>query len=208
MTLLSLSQVAIARGEFVLCRDVSFALHQGDICHLVGENGLGKTTLLLQIMGLLPTTTGTIDYFGQKYAKGAVYIGHQSGIHEQLSVAQNLRFLLSLYQITPSDAKLEAALAAVGLAGYQNIKSGELSAGQMRRVGLAKLWLLDAKIAPLWVLDEPLTALDTAMVAALSSRLHAFAQDGGAVLLTSHQPLTVATKIINLADYAQELQDE
>lgn len=213
MVVLSVSELTIARGEFVLCEKLGFELHSGDICHLVGENGLGKTTLLMQLMGLLPTLIGKIDYLGQPSAQGAVYVGHQSGMHERLSVAQNLRFLLSLYQVTPSDDELEMALAEVGLSGYQHIKSSELSAGQIRRVGLAKLWLLDAAIAPLWVLDEPLTALDTNMVANLSARIAAFAQLGGAVLLTSHQPVAIATKTINLADYhlvdyRQEVQDE
>ncbi len=206
--IVALKNLSVQRGEFVLCHDVSFELYQGEIAHLVGENGLGKTTLLMQLMGMLPIVTGAVEYLGQASAKGAVYVGHQAGIHELLNVAQNLRFLASLYQLTPSDEEIAAALSAVGLSGYQQINSRELSAGQSRRVGLAKLWLVDASVAPLWVLDEPLTALDVAMVDVLLARIHTFAKQGGTVLLTSHQPLSIATKTINLTKYIQRVQDE
>lgn len=199
--LLSLKNVNIARSEFVLCHNVSFELARGEICHLLGENGLGKTTLLMQIVGLLPTLSGQIDYLGRPFAKGAVYLPHQTGVQESLTVRQNLAFLLALYGITPSDDELEVALTMAGLAGLSHIPARELSAGQTRRISLARLWLLTPDISPLWVLDEPLTALDVAMVATLSERLQAFVKEGGAVLLTSHQPIDIATKAVDLSDF-------
>lgn len=199
--LLSLKNVNIARSEFVLCHNVSFELARGEICHLLGENGLGKTTLLMQIVGLLPTLSGQIDYLGNQVAKGAVYLPHQTGVQESLTVRQNLAFLLALYGVTPSDEQLEIALQQAGLAGLSHVPARELSAGQTRRISLARLWLLTPDISPLWVLDEPLTALDVAMVATLSARLKAFAGAGGAVLLTSHQPIDIATKTVDLSDF-------
>lgn len=203
MPILTLHNVTVARGDFVLCDGVNLTLGAGDICHLVGQNGLGKTTLLMQITGILPTLSGQIDYQGKHNAKGAVYVSHQTGIHENLSVAQNLSFLVALYGICPTSEEIEVALAQVGLAGFGDVKVGELSAGQGRRVGLARLWLLDTNHAPLWVLDEPLTALDVAMVIKLSGRIIDFAKSGGAVLITSHQALDIATMTVNLTDFVQ-----
>lgn len=208
LTILSVKNTTVARGDFVLCDGVSFSLSAGEICHLVGQNGLGKTTLLMQIMGILPTLDGDISYQNKPNAGGAVYVSHQTGIHESLTVAQNLTFLLSLYGIRPNASQLALALGAVGLAGFDEVKANELSAGQSRRVGLARLWLLTPEIAPLWVLDEPLTALDVTMVATLSNRLVEFANQGGAVLMTSHQALDFATKTVDLANFINGKQDD
>lgn len=199
--ILSLQNVAVARGDFVLCDGVSFVLHAGDICHLCGQNGLGKTTLLMQITGILPTLLGQIVYQGE----GMLYVSHQTGIHESLSIVQNLTFLLSLYGIRPTLDDIDKALIAVGLAGMNDVKAGELSAGQSRRAGLARLWLMNKTHAPLWVLDEPLTALDIRMAHKLAERLCEFANSGGAVLITSHQTLNCATKHLDLADFAQTI---
>lgn len=201
---LSLQDVSISRGEFVLCQAVNMTLKRGDICHVLGENGLGKTTLLMQIVGLLPTLTGRIDYLGQQTAAGAVFVAHQTGIHESLSVRQNLRFLLALYGLDVGDEKLEFALSMAGLTGLADVPARELSAGQSRRVGLSRLWLLTPEVSPLWVLDEPLTALDVAMVSRLSERIQAFAEAGGAVLLTSHQPMAIANQRLELAQFVGE----
>lgn len=194
---LLLSGVNVARGDLVLRADVSFALSAGEVCHLVGQNGAGKSTLLMQIAGMLPTPKGTID------AKPLVYVGHAVGISELLTVEQNLRFLTALYDTKPSGEDLQAALAAVGLLGYQDLRGGELSAGQTRRAALAKLWLLDAKTAPLWLLDEPFTALDTAMTQRLFAKIQDFAKSGGAALFTSHQAAPIATSIVDLADFCE-----
>lgn len=195
--LLQLENVSVQRGELVLCAEVSFVVKAGEIVHLVGENGLGKTTLLMQLTNLLPTISGKIS----RTNKPMLYVSHSLALHESLTVAQNLRFLLSLYDKRVCDDKLSQALAQVGLSGYEDVLVAQLSAGQGRRVGLARLWLLTADVAPLWILDEPLTALDVAMVNKLCERFLSFVADGGAILLTSHQSLPIATKTINLADF-------
>lgn len=195
--ILTVDQLDIQRGEFVLCQGVNFQLYAGDVCHLVGENGLGKTTLMSQIAGLLPTVSGQVVCTG-----AMVYVLHQLGISPALTVAQNLRFLLSLYGVTATDQMIDNALSCVGLQGLQEVSSVQLSAGQMRRVGLARLFVLTPKNAPFWLLDEPLTALDMAMVKILEERIMQFAQAGGAVLMTSHQTTCAANKKLDLAEFA------
>lgn len=179
-------------------------LNRGDICHLVGENGTGKTTFIMQLAGLLPIEAGEVLYLGEKSLPiQPLYIAHQVGIHLQLTVEQNLRFLLALYGITPSVNELEQALVWVGLAGYDNVACYQLSAGQTRRVGLARLWFGQGYVDsfPFWLLDEPLTALDIAMVAKIEAILQGFASRGGAVLMTSHQAVAVANKQLDLTQY-------
>lgn len=196
--LLTVHNLSIKRGDMTLCRHIDCTVRCGDIIHLTGENGLGKTTLLMQLLGLLPTDEGDIS---QPKNARPLYIAHQAGISDVLTVEQNLYFLMALYGITPSDDELDRALECVGLDGYRHMPVSRLSAGQTRRVGLARLWLLSPKTASLWVLDEPLTALDVAMVKQLGDRLKMFASQGGGVLLTSHQPVDVATKVFDLTAY-------
>lgn len=195
--ILHLDHVDVQRGDFLLCQAVNKTLYAGDVCHLIGENGLGKTTLLSQIAGLLPITTGKACMSG-----ACVYVSHQLGISAALTVEQNLRFLLSLYGVDADAAMIEQALSCVGLDGLEDVSCAQLSAGQMRRVGLARLFVLDVVHAPFWLLDEPLTALDVAMVTHLESRIAAFAKSGGAVLMTSHQATYAATCTLDLAEFA------
>lgn len=194
--ILHLQDVAIGRGDFVLCDKVNLALSAGDICHLIGENGLGKTTLLNQIAGLLPTLHGHIK------KSNLVYVSHQLGISPSLTVAQNLRFLLSLYHLNADDDTLDFALDCVGLYGLGDTSSIQLSAGQKRRIALARLFIMTPKHAPLWLLDEPLTALDVAMVGRLEQRMSEFAKQGGAILATSHQAMQGANLRLDLTEFA------
>lgn len=205
--ILDVKELCVMRAESVLCQGVSFCLQAGDICHIIGQNGLGKTTLMMQLVGVLPSLVGQIDYFGAKNAKGALYVSHQSGILDGLTVYENLAFLLSLYEKSAKRACLDEALSSVGLDGYGEMVCAKLSAGQKRRVALARLWLHQPDDAPLWILDEPLTALDGQMVAVLLKRLQDFAAAGGAVLLTSHQAIDIATKTLNLLDYVGEYHE-
>ncbi|AGP49763.1 ABC transporter ATPase [Psychrobacter sp. G] len=200
--LLALDELTVQRGEIPLCEGVSLKLSAGSICHLIGANGTGKTTLLMQLAGLLPVLTG------ETYYQGAVslpiqplYVSHQLGIHPNLTVAQNLTFLLNLYGITPSAADIDDALTWVGLQGFETISSSHLSAGQTRRITLARLYLLTPEVTPLWLLDEPFTALDVDMVARMEDRLRDFAHEGGAILMTSHQVVGVANQVLDLSDY-------
>ena len=199
---LACNEMTVQRGEIPLCEAVDFTLSAGDICHLVGANGTGKTTLLMQLAGLLPVLTGEVYYQGSKTLPiQPLYVSHQLGIHPSLTVAQNLTFLLNLYGITPSRDDIDAALNWVGLQGFETISSSHLSAGQTRRITLARLYLLTPKVTPLWLLDEPFTALDVDMVARMEVRLREFANMGGAILMTSHQPVAVANQVLDLSGY-------
>ncbi|MBO6199968.1 MAG: heme ABC exporter ATP-binding protein CcmA [Psychrobacter sp.] len=200
--LLALDKLTVQRGEIPLCEGVTLNLATGSICHLVGANGTGKTTLLMQLAGLLPVLSGEVIYQGAiSLPVQPLYVSHQLGIHPNLTVAQNLTFLLNLYGISPSTADIDDALTWVGLQGFETISSSHLSAGQTRRITLARLYLLTPEVTPLWLLDEPFTALDVDMVARMEDRLREFATAGGAILMTSHQAVGVANQVLDLSDY-------
>ena len=200
--LLALDELTVQRGETPLCERVSLHLAAGSICHLVGANGTGKTTLLMQLAGLLPVLSGEVYYQGTASLPiQPLYVSHQLGIHPNLTVAQNLTFLLNLYGITPNATDIDEALTWVGLQGFETISSSHLSAGQTRRITLARLYLLTPDITPLWLLDEPFTALDVDMVARMEDRLRDFAKAGGSILMTSHQAVGVANQVLDLSDY-------
>ena len=200
--LLALDELTVQRGETPLCEGVTLNLAAGSICHLVGANGTGKTTLLMQLAGLLPVLSGEVVYQGAvSLPVQPLYVSHQLGIHPNLTVAQNLTFLLNLYGIGPSTADIDDALTWVGLQGFETISSSHLSAGQTRRITLARLYLLTPDVTPLWLLDEPFTALDVDMVARMEDRLREFATAGGAILMTSHQAVGVANQVLDLSDY-------
>jgi heme exporter protein A len=200
--LLVLDELTVQRGEIPLCEAVTLHLSAGSICHLVGANGTGKTTLLMQLAGLLPVLTGEVVYQGAATLPiQPLYVSHQLVIHPNLTVAQNLTFLLNLYGLIPSATDIDEALTWVGLQGFETLSSSHLSAGQTRRITLARLYLLTPDVTPLWLLDEPFTALDVDMVARMEDRLRDFANAGGAILMTSHQAVGVANQVLDLTEY-------
>lgn len=200
--LLDFDALSVQRGEVPLCEGVSLTLAAGGICHLIGANGTGKTTLLMQLAGLLPVLSGEVSYRGVAgLPVQPLYVSHQLGINPSLTVAQNLTFLLNLYGIAPSRDDMDEALTWVGLQGFEALSSSHLSAGQTRRITLARLYLLTPAVTPLWLLDEPFTALDVDMVVRMETRLSEFAQLGGAIIMTSHQPVSVATQVLDLSGY-------
>ena len=202
--LLTIDKLTVQRGEIPLCAGVELQLAAGGICHLIGANGTGKTTLLMQLAGLLPVLQGSISYRGNAGLPiQPLYISHQLGIHPNLTVSQNLIFLLNLYGITPSATDIDEALAWVGLQGFETISSSHLSAGQTRRITLARLYLMSVEVTPLWLLDEPFTALDIDMVARMEQRLQSFAVAGGSILMTSHQAVGVANQVLDLSEYLE-----
>lgn len=198
--LLCLVQLSVGRGDLQLCRDVQVQIAAGQIWQVAGENGTGKTTLLLMLAGILPVQVGQLRWRNQPAAQwSALYIGHASGLNSSLSVLDNLRFLCGLNTQAVTTAQLFAAIEQVGLAGYEFVAVARLSSGQKRRVQLARLWLPNP--AELWLLDEPLTALDVRMVTALNQRLSEHAAQGGRVVLTSHQPVHAVTHQLDLQRY-------
>jgi len=164
----------------------------GDMLQIAGPNGSGKTSLLRLLSGLMQPTAGVVMLKGQaldsqrgELARNLLWIGHAAGIKGLLSAEENLTWLCALHQPATREA-IWQALAAVGLRGFEDVPCHTLSAGQQRRVGLARLFLSPP---PLWILDEPFTALDKAGVAQLERHLAAHCEGGGMVVLTTHHTL-------------------
>ncbi len=204
--LLQLKNFSIQRADFCLAININLTLATGEICYLTGINGSGKSTLLMQLAGLLPIysedNSSEILYQGKnQLPPKPVFISHQLGIHPNLTVRQNLQFLLNLYGISAKKEELQQALSWVNLLGYEDMICNQLSAGQTRRVNLARLALMQVKDSPLWLLDEPFNALDSKMIEKLKKRLLAFVHSGGAVIITSHQ----AEYVVDIADKILEL---
>jgi heme exporter protein A len=183
------------RGERLLFEKLSFKLNNGNVLYLQGANGSGKTTLLRMICGLSKPYNGNINWCGEninalaeEYSKHVLYIGHLPGIKEDLTALENLQFSLSLSGVDVSVDKAAEALKLLGLAKGLNLPTRMLSQGQKRRVALARLWLQDL---PLWILDEPFTALDANATQLLKQKIEAFAHDGGMVVMTTHQEVTL-----------------
>jgi len=194
--LLHAQSVCLERGYRCLLKDVNFAVQEGQLWQLVGPNGVGKTSFLRALAGLAKVgVSGTIQR-----PETVLYQGHLPGLKPLLSPLENLRWHPSGLGTKELDA-LTWALEKVGLAGYEHLPVNHLSAGQQRRVALARLWLCDA---PLWLLDEPFTAIDSAGAALLGARLLAHVEAGGSVVFTSHQPNRFAEQLqaMDLSAYA------
>jgi heme exporter protein A len=193
--LLTLSNLAFERDDRLLFSGVNLDVLSGDIVQVAGPNGSGKTTLLRLLTGSLTQLEGDILWRGLSVSKQRaqfnseiLYLGHQPGIKAALSPEENLRWLGRLHA-THNQLSIAQALHKVGLLGYEDVPCYSLSAGQHRRVSLARLYLSAAK---LWILDEPFTAIDKAGVAQLELLIEQHAQQGGAVLLTTHQELSLS----------------
>ena len=178
--LLEATQVAIERGDRRLLCGADLSVAGGQIWQLVGANGVGKTSLLRGLAGVARLgVTGEI-----RHGSTFLYLGHASALKLGLSAVDNLRWHPAS-DVTASTSQICESLAAVNLAGYEYRPAGALSAGQQRRVALARLLLSDA---PLWLLDEPFTALDVAGCEWLEARVRDHVNAGGATVFTSHQP--------------------
>ncbi|MFA5960106.1 MAG: heme ABC exporter ATP-binding protein CcmA [Tatlockia sp.] len=174
-----------------LINKVNFSLPPGQLLHLQGANGKGKTTLLKLLAGLLTPHSGDILFKGQSiyanlasYQHALCYVGHKAGINLLLSVKENCVFDLHWGRRLPLD--FSELLEGFGLGGLENTPCYLLSAGLRRRVSLLRIALTNAAV---WLLDEPLIALDTAGVATLMHCLKAHLSFGGQIILTSHQAL-------------------
>ncbi|MFG1496674.1 cytochrome c biogenesis heme-transporting ATPase CcmA [Saccharospirillum sp. HFRX-1] len=188
---LSAQGLRCERDDRLLFDQLELSLMPGDILHLTGPNGSGKTTLLRALVGLGQAVEGQIQWFGGQFRSNEKiwYIGHRPGVTLLQSPLENLRYGLALRGLERNEQELFQALEQVGLRGYEDLPSRQLSAGQQRRVALARLFLDTPSIAA-WVLDEPLTALDDRAVELLKTRIQQFAASGGSVLMTSHHGMS------------------
>ena len=188
---LRVSNLACSRDERVLFSNVSFNLAPGQLLLLEGSNGSGKTTLLRILCGFREADAGDIHWRGEPIADSdyfdeMAYVGHADGSKKELSVLENLNFALALN--TPGHYSIEQALDMVQLAGFDDNPVQTLSAGQKRRLSLARL-LITHNL--LWILDEPFTSLDKQGVDLIENLMMEHTRQGGMVILTSHQDLTL-----------------
>jgi heme exporter protein A len=181
---------------------LGFALSGGELLRVAGENGSGKTSLLRILCGLLVPDGGEVRWSGapiqglrEDYSRHLVYLGHAPAVKDDLSAAENLAFACRIAGIPAAREAVHEALVRGGLAGDAPLR--KLSQGQRRRAALVRLWL--RADVPLWLLDEPFSALDGAGVAMLCALIEAHAARGGAVVYTTHQdPGMAAPRVLEL----------
>jgi heme exporter protein A len=203
LALLQASELECERGGRRLFHGLSFALGAGEALRIAGPNGSGKTSLVRILAGLLPPTQGTVLWKGEPiarlredYSKKLVYLGHSAAVKDELTAGENLAIACRLAGDPTPAHRMEQALERFGLAGVE-FPLKRLSQGQRRRAALARLALSEAK--PLWLLDEPFSALDADGVSLLDALLVEHAKRGGALVFTTHQdPGIAATRMIEL----------
>ncbi|MFL1406257.1 cytochrome c biogenesis heme-transporting ATPase CcmA [Marinobacter sp. M1N3S26] len=205
--LLKAERLECERDGRTLFRDLSFSIVPGTLTRVEGPNGSGKTTLLRILAGLNDNWSGQILWCGQPrhrhwdaVRRNVLYLGHRPGIKGVLTPMENLQALVAGRQAVSRDT-LAQALAQVGLGPWTHVPCEHLSAGQKRRVALARLLFADE---PVWLLDETFTALDVDAVAAVERLLADRVRDGGAVVITTHhQPALEDMARIRLGQAAE-----
>ena len=191
--MLEVHDLAAHRGHARLFEGLSFKVEPGHALVVTGANGTGKTTLLRMLAGLSLPAAGEIRWDGKPVAPfdpavraSIAFAGHAPALKDELTTEENLRALVTLGGETASPEAIRGALDAVALGSRRTLQARVLSQGQRRRVGLARLSLL---MRPLWVLDEPTTALDTAGAAMLAGMIATHLDRGGLAVAATHTPL-------------------
>jgi heme exporter protein A len=194
--MLEVSNLACSRGDHRLFSGLSFNLQPGQIMQVQGVNGSGKTSLLRTLCGFLTPDEGDIAWRGESireldedYYAEMLYLGHLNAIKDELSALENLRISSGLSGLELNEKEAIVALRQMGLRGREMLPTKVLSQGQRRRVALARLLVSDAK---LWILDEPLTALDVGAVGLIQELISHHLAQQGMVIFTTHQSLQVA----------------
>ena len=182
--------LTVARGGVPVLEGVSFVLTSGAALVLRGPNGAGKTTLLRTVAGLQPPMAGTVSGAEDRIA----YAAHADGIKQVLTVAENL----SLWADVFGQSDIEPALEAFNLEDLRDRAAGSLSAGQKRRLGLARLMVTGR---PVWVLDEPTVSLDVASVALFADAVRAHLAAGGSALMATHIDLGLETEVLDVTPH-------
>lgn len=200
--LLSGQDLECSRDDRLLFSGLSFELRSAQVLQIEGANGSGKTSLLRILCGLRAPDAGEVCWQGETisrvredYYSNMVYIGHLPCIKADLSVVENVRALLDTRSKTLADSEISVALHQVGLAAYEDVAGKALSSGQRRRILLAFLVLAKAR---LWILDEPLTALDVQGVALMEGMILKHRAAGGSVIFTTHHGMQLDCEMASL----------
>ena len=193
---LAVIDLSIARGGLPVLSGLTFEVKAGAALILRGPNGVGKTTLLRTIAGLQPALSGQISGAEDRVA----YAAHLDGLKATLTVAENLRFWAKVFGQTD----ITAALAGFDLDALQDRLAGTLSAGQKRRLGLARLMVTGR---PIWVLDEPTVSLDARSVARFADAIAAHLRAGGLALMATHIDLGVQADVLDVTPFVAKVED-
>lgn len=203
--MLEVDQLSCMRGDVILFRGLSFRLEGGSLLHVAGRNGSGKTSLLRMLCGLMLPEAGEIRWRGkpirsqrEEYHGELLYVGHANAVKDEFSPMENLRVACAVAGRDVSEDQALEALGAIGLAHRLELDARHLSQGQRRRVALARLLLADT--VPLWILDEPFTALDVSAVGLLAKTIENHLRRGGSVIYTTHQDVDLEAPTLQRLD--------
>ncbi len=194
--ILRVKDVSVARGGVAVLEGLSFEITPGQALIVKGPNGVGKTTLLRTVAGLQPPFKGAVEAPEEAVA----YAAHSDGLKTMLSVEENLRFWADVF----GQSDIEKAVQAFDLVDLRNRLAGSLSAGQKRRLGLARLLVTGR---PIWVLDEPTVSLDVASVALFADAVRAHLAEGGSALLATHIDLGLDVTVLDVGPFRAKQGD-
>ena len=200
------------RGEDLIFQDISFEIEGGEALVVKGPNGSGKSTLLRVVAGLLPAHSGIVKLHAatqrvERLGEAAHYLGHRNAMKRELTVEENLSFWKSFLGDFAGGAGMSVleATEAVGLGGIAHLPFGYLSAGQQRRMAMAKLLV---SWRPVWILDEPTAALDAAAETMFAGLVTAHLSRGGIAIAATHQPLGLeGVKELRMTGFAGGMED-
>jgi len=181
-------------NDKLILNNLSFVVKSGEVLFVEGGNGSGKTTLIRILCGLIQADEGQVSWNGENIQSDHIdcyqqltYIGHATGVKQELTTTENIRFFSALSGL-PASQDIQTAIKWAGLRGYENSPGRHLSYGQQRRIALMRL-MVDSSL--LWVLDEPFSGLDKRMIEKLQDRFIEHANDGGLLIITSHQAINL-----------------
>ncbi len=190
------SDLVCIRGDRRLFKGLNFSLEAGGLMQVSGPNGSGKTSLLRMLCGLTAPAQGEIRWcgkairsVGEAYYRAITYLGHLSGAKDDLTVIENLRISSALAGVEIDEKNAREALQHIGLGGREMLPVKVLSQGQKKRVALSRLLICNT---PLWILDEPLAALDIHAIKLIKELLEGHLRQGGLVVMTTHQEIDIA----------------
>lgn len=201
---LSLCNVELWRGDYCVCTDLTATVRPGQLLHLKGGNGAGKTSLIRVLAGLALPESGEVVYGERRYKPRSPtyrehlrYVAHRDGIKQELEASENLRLSARLLADRTDPGHVQAALERVGIGHLSVRRVGEMSAGQRRRLALARLLLGRGR---LWLLDEPLVSLDVDGIALVEDLVREHLQTGGLAVIATHQPFSAEGLDVTVVD--------